>query len=73
MSHPASKLDYTLNEFDNLIECLTSWFGPAGPGWSIVKLNSAGHLRIEVPAGDLYVRPGDQVWIKATSVVVVVK
>lgn len=73
MTHPASNLLYTADAFDALTDCLTEWFGPAGRCWSLVKLGSSGHARIELPAGDLYVKPGDQVWIKRTSVVVVVK
>jgi len=73
MTHPASVISYDKNDFDVLVDCLTSWFGPAGTGWSAVKLGSNGHVRLELPVGDIYVKPGDQVWIKRTSVLVVVK
>lgn len=73
MTHAASSLTYDNSTFDALVDTLTSWFGPAGPTWSVVKLGSGGHVRIELPAGDLYVKPGEQVWIKGTSVLKVVQ
>lgn len=73
MTHAASTLQYSADNFSALTDCLTEWFGPAGKGWSLVKLGSTGHVRIELPAGDLYVEPGQTVWIKRTSVLVVIK
>lgn len=73
MTHSASSLVYSNDNFSALTDCLTEWFGPAGHSWSLVKLGSSGHARIELPAGDLYIEPGQTVWIKRTSVLVVVK
>lgn len=73
MTHPASIIKYEPDSFDLLVDCLTSWFGPAGAGWSAVKLGANGHIRLELPVGDIYVKPGQEVWIKRTSVLVVAK